>query len=284
MSPRSVELASVLTDQLCSVPEMDTDCPRPPRTRGFEGQATHLSVADTEAGLVDSLVRSMPNLGLSDVGLRRFTIREFDTGLGRPDVVTVEVDLQRMQSRFECLGPPTRAFEDVHARLLDSLTAGLWETPVEMAKLHRFSRTRTARLVNDLEERGLIATVGSSIRIGLPEELFGVARISTFEAKLSQWRRAAEQAVRHLWFAADSYVALLRPSLPVLNRALVACNMWNLGLVVYDDAQGWTRTCCPSPATQPFNRIAWYLNERIFEVYCRELVPTHHRKPAECVS
>lgn len=108
-------------------------------------------------------------------------------------------------------------------------------------------RLENARLVRRVGRRWLPRSVNAS---------FAVRRIIAIEAKISNWRAAAEQAYLNTWFTSESYVLLPdakrgHPLLPVARR---------LGIGVLSRGQGLVRRP-PSKDCQPRSYASWLFNE-----------------------
>src|SRR5690606_19381443 len=82
----------------------------------------------------------------------------------------------------------------------------------------------------DLLDLNLIDVKDKYIKSQPASKILAVNRIWSYEAKLSHWKYAIEQAERHLWFTRDSYVLLPELSDRILDKSIQECKIRNVGL------------------------------------------------------
>lgn len=90
---------------------------------------------------------------------------------------------------------------------------------------------------------------------------FAVRKIITFEAKISAFARALEQATLNSWFATESY--LLVPEKAYIQSIVERCNSRNVGIWISGESTPFFR---PRPNThaQPLSYASWILNEWVW--------------------
>lgn len=188
---------------------------------------------------------------------------EIPTSYGQPDVVVAEYDYARAFRRAEStrqapaltkLGAEILSFathygslERDYARAAFAITKPEWEETVELLRLRNLANARNGKLL--------------AVRW---RETFVIDSLSIYEAKLSDWRRAIEQARRHLWLTASCFalVPSLRPE--ILSIARRRCKQLGIGLVLFPGAEEVVHTARGAGYTA-ITPVTFLLNERIVD-------------------
>lgn len=123
--------------------------------------------------------------------------------------------------------------------------------------LQRTHGKNVGRQLTKLQEASLVVSRNQTWRARSLRTVYAARRIVSFEAKLTDWRTAIEQATINRWFATESYV--LFPALPkahVVEAARAALvGIWVLGE---------SRPTLKSPAgkrSTPVSYASWLFNE-----------------------
>lgn len=189
--------------------------------------------------------------------------REFDTGFGYADLLAATYDPALIAGR-----PPLRAgaasFTLTSGYAMAVLSDHGATTRGTLGRYLRLNQRQVEQLVDGLVGRGLVHSRQDLVRPVPLAKVWAVCSIEAYEAKLTNWQVAAEQACRHVWFASHCTVVLPRLSAAVLARATDLCRRWRLGLWVFDEAARPTAPTARSPAV-PVTQLGWWLNEQLFE-------------------
>lgn len=159
-------------------------------------------------------------------------IRELDTPHGRPDVVVFDT---KPNSRRSILGamrtsPSTTAFAMVFFALKES-RSGLDLDELTLKTKMSYSYLRY--VLRSMQAHGLVVVRRDGYRLSR-KALIPQTGIISIEFKLHDWRKALQQAVRHLAFADKAYVVM-----PVSKRDLLISNLevfsnFGISVGVYD--------------------------------------------------
>lgn len=175
----------------------------------------------------------------------------------------------------------TSGIPDLVAALWDEPTAMRWAAAraplpneaVRLAHLMLLLGAQTAdhltaifqRRVDKLLENLLTAEIVKERKgkwsVVPPRTSFAVRRLIAFEAKISDWRGAIEQAAVNRWFACETYV--LFPRLPRGEETLAAAARANVGVWIV----GQRRPLLPSwieTGSQPLSYASWLFNEWVW--------------------
>lgn len=129
--------------------------------------------------------------------------------------------------------------------------------PVQDDQLEEIFRARVARpALERLHEAGLLKRIRGEWHVRSLARSYAVRQIIAIEAKVADWRGAAQQAFLNTWFTPDSYVLLpqARRGHPLLATAR------NLGIGVLSQAEGLVRKP-RSKAALPRSYASWLFNE-----------------------
>lgn len=184
-------------------------------------------------------------------GVRITVFREPSLLSGYPDIVAVKWH-EATTNQWHAARSSLRA-DDV--RLLHFIAT---RGPVDETELrqHCFQRVRWA--LDQLMELRLVVNKSGKWRSAPLREAFAVRSIIAFEAKISDWATAVEQAALNLWFASESYV--LAPSGGPRPSLIEAARAKGVGVWV----EGSSRPALPAirhEAGQPVSYASWLFNE-----------------------
>lgn len=165
-------------------------------------------------------------------------LHEFETLAGIPDVVFVEPrsggTTDDMTVELADYSPITNG----HATVLASLHRCAPRRVDYLARVTGLAPSYVRRIVNDLKSLGLVATTHTgSVRLAddyCPPNV----RFTALEFKLTDWRRALAQAIRHRSFAATATVVMPCSREPALRRAAHVFREYGVGAAVFDSVAG----------------------------------------------
>lgn len=159
-------------------------------------------------------------------------IRELETPYGRPDVVLFDTrpDSRRSIMAAMRMSPSTTAFSSVLFTLKES---GARLDMAEIVRTTNLSQSSVRSVVKAMKEQGLISV--NKLGIGLTKKaLIPQTTIVSIEFKLHDWRKALQQAVRHLTFADKAYVIMPQEKKRLLMENIDLFTSFGVSVAVYD--------------------------------------------------
>ena len=216
-------------------------------TAAFSGRSIR---SGPESALVDEFLMSLrPRVR---AGTQTLAIREARLGSGFPDLLIVEWSMPTWDGR--CSLPRPLGREAI--RILHFLAV---EGPCHPDRLKQLHFRRVAALLSSLEADGLVAHEGKRWRIHRLRQFFLIKRIIAFEAKMSNWTKAIEQASLNRWFATESYVLVPSTVADQLDRRAISAGVgiWRTGM------RSPALKAAPSPSRQPVSQASWWLNDYV---------------------
>lgn len=219
----------------------------------------------SEQHLLADFSSAYKRISSSDVSF----FQEVWTNFGVPDLIVISYDRDKLQRRNQAmrnrsngiLFPKQAGFAMCHI-------SNEKETTIEeLGEYFSLSQSQTRSLLMALEGRGLVTYRDKGRIAPLPETLI-VNEIQTYEAKLTDWKRAIAQAERHLWFTRDSYVLMPEMSAPVLNKVIRHCASTGIGLICQSKDSRFA--VVHEPAEEGFQNsyMSWILNEMLVDRLC----------------
>ena len=205
-----------------------------------------------ESALVNRFLEHFP---LTPMGSRRLTVfQEPKLTSGLPDLVAAlwdEPTAMRWTTTRAVL--PTQAVRLAHLMLL--LGA---QTAEQLAAAFQ---SKVNKLLTYLLAAEVVTERGGVWSVVPPRTSFAVRRLVAFEAKISDWRGAIEQAALNRWFACESYVLLPHP--PRSSDTLALAAQADVGVWIV----GQRRPLLPSrieTGRQPMSYASWLFNEWVW--------------------
>jgi hypothetical protein len=202
-----------------------------------------------ESDLVDRFVDALP-LG-TPRGCRTTLFREPRLLSGFPDLVAVTWHVPTAE-RW------TGARREIATSDLRVLQLLVSSGPASEADLSRLFVKVPAASLRRLETAGLVGERAGTWASRRLEESFAVRGIVAFEAKISNWTQAIQQASANRWFASESYV--LVPAVPRRGTLLTQARRAGVGVWV----EGDNAPVQEAPSTiypQPMSFASWLFNE-----------------------
>lgn len=203
------------------------------------------------------------------LGGRTVGLAEARLPTGYPDLL-----IAALSSRTPKIPPERRALGLDHIRLLHRVfhAGSLLERDLKPCVVG--GRRRTHRLVSDLVEAELLTRRAGRLRQRSLRASFFLTRLVAVEAKVSNWKKALEQAIANTWFASESYVLL--PWRKELESVAATAARHGIGVMAYDGkrvhiAQKSMRWSLPSSFG------SWIVNERILRELSGERASDRHQ-------
>lgn len=210
-------------------------------------------VPGREAELVDGFLSGFrPRASES---LRVSVFREPALPSGFPDLVAVT---WREPVSATCLEHRGLSLDDL--RLLHILWT---HAPVDAAWLERLNFSRPTAMLARLNALGMAVSQGRRWRTTPLRQFFAVRSITAFEAKISDWSGALEQAGANRWFASESFI--LAPKVPRDPRVFDEARRIGVGIWV----GGVQKPVLRAPRArvrQPVSFASWLFNQWVCEV------------------
>jgi glycerol-3-phosphate responsive antiterminator len=189
---------------------------------------------------------------------------EVRTGFGRPDIVVIEFDSKVLNKRSECdqesLIVP---LSTKTAFALSYLSTCRWLRKENLGKFLNVTNKQLDLVVQELQARGLIETKEHLIKLRPKSEVLAVKRVRVFEAKLTHWMEAIEQAERHLWFTNDSYILMPEVSGKRVTSITNECNKRGIGLGFFNEDKGFSTVLKPAQSGVQNSPMLWQINEKL---------------------
>lgn len=189
---------------------------------------------------------------------------EVRTGFGRPDIVVVEYNSSVLEERREfdqeslSLPLSTRT-----AFALSYLSTCRWVRKESLGKFLTVTSSQLISVVQELQMRGLIEIKDHLIKLKPKSEILAVKRVRVFEAKLTHWMDAIEQAERHLWFTNDSYILMPEVEGKRITSITHECDKRGIGLSFFNEVNGFSTVVKPAQSGLQNSPMLWKINEKL---------------------
>ncbi|MGK2860245.1 MAG: hypothetical protein ACSLFQ_23865 [Thermoanaerobaculia bacterium] len=168
-------------------------------------------------------------------------LASFCSGFRSPSVVLQEVVLPTGVPDAIAVLLKNRDFAMVEERLglgpndlrLFQHISNVGQTSVDdLALALRWGTTDLRRAVTALEAAGLVHETTRRVRARSLADVFLARQIIAIEAKMTDWKRALDQAIGNTWFASHSYILL--PERPLKREIVSAAMRFGIGILTYD--------------------------------------------------
>ncbi|MDN4080088.1 hypothetical protein QYF52_19265 [Paenibacillus polymyxa] len=218
---------------------------------------------NSEAEFVQAFLSSLGSFSrLSHFDYEIWT--EVRTGFGRPDIIIVEYSSNVLKERrgldHESLSTPlsTKA-----AFALSYLSTCRWVRKEGLGKFLNATPSQLLSVEHELQNRGLVEMKDHLIKLKPKSEILAVKRIRVFEAKLTQWMNAIEQAERHLWFTNDSYILMPEVEGKKIASITHECDKRGIGLSFFNEVSGFNTLVKPAQSGLQNSPMIWQINEKL---------------------
>ncbi|ETT60123.1 hypothetical protein MHI43_01465 [Paenibacillus sp. FSL H8-0457] len=189
---------------------------------------------------------------------------EVRTGFGRPDVLIVEYKSSVLKERRECdqesLSIP---LSTKTAFALSYLSTCRWVRKESLGRFLNITPSQLISVVQELQKRGLVEVKDHLIKLKPKSEILAVKRVRVFEAKLTHWMDAIEQAERHLWFTNDSYILMPEVEGKKITSITHECGKRGIGLSFFNEAKGFNTVVKPAQSGLQNSPMLWQINEKL---------------------
>ncbi|GEC88883.1 hypothetical protein [Brevibacillus brevis] len=215
---------------------------------------------ESEQSLVDHFIKLISK----DKSIK--IMREVETNFGRPDILLVEYNQKILEQRLS-EHKETFEFTKIMGYLLAYLSDKRWVKTQTIKKSFFTSEVKVEKTIHNLSELGLVDYKEDSglVKLKKRSEILVVTNIQAYEAKLSKWKYAIEQAERHLWFTGYSAVLLPNVSPSILNKTINECNSKGLSLTLMLDQNTVTTILKPQNKSVINTPLLWQINEQVVQ-------------------
>lgn len=161
-----------------------------------------------------------------------FVLTELETSHGIPDAVLIlkqDIDsLEALHSKFGAV-----YLTSSHARVITSLYEKRYQDLKTIADKCGLSTSYARSVLKSLVENELIHTHESKYRLS---DSYGMPKVQmiSIEFKLTDWKKALNQAFRHSSFASKSYVVMPSSKKDVLQKNRDLFKDYGVSVVTYD--------------------------------------------------
>lgn len=215
---------------------------------------------ETESDLVNRFINHLPKSS------EQIILKEISTSYGRPDILIIKFD----SGIVENLGLKSNNgnFSKEMSYIMAYLYHRRWIKESTLKAFLNCTKIMLDNIMDNLLNLGLIDIDGNYIKSKPASEILAIKRIWAYEAKLSQWKYAIEQAERHLWFTRETYILLPEVSEDVLRKSIKECKFRDIGLSVFLGNNS-VDTCVKSSKRGVVNSpFIWQLNDRVIKGEC----------------
>lgn len=189
----------------------------------------------------------------TDKRLERMVFREPRMPTGFPDVVAVYP--RKVSGGYD---EARQVLTVDHLRVLHYLYCCRGHSVDGLAEDLGRTSGATLRLIDELTNANLLLRRANHVRLRSLGSVFVAKRIVAIEFKISDWRKAIEQAVANTWFASQSYI-LIRPHRSIENIRSEASRL-GVGVFVFDGNE--VRTEMDAIEREiPISYGSWLINE-----------------------
>jgi len=139
-------------------------------------------------------------------------------------------------------------------------------TPQELADILKIRNGVLLETIQLLLDRGIVQQYkNGKLHLNPIKNILAISHVTAFEAKLSNWRKAIEQAERHLWFANCSYIVIPEPSSKVQTLITRECMERNIGLTIQTKDGHFSTARYPSMYGYIDSYLLWKINENLID-------------------
>jgi hypothetical protein len=214
-------------------------------------------IEDFKRSFIGSLIRTENTLILDGI----------DTSWGRVDLLIIQYDHIKYLKRQSILKNKEIApFTNLAAYAISYII----ENPFcNSEQLRNFLKTKNGiflETIDNLINRELIHSYSNNtFRAKALKNIYFIKQIQAFEAKLNNWKRAIDQAERHLWFTNSSYIVLPNISEFVKKKVKYTCTERGIGLILQNSHNRFKKVKRPPNKQHIDSILSWKLNESLID-------------------
>jgi hypothetical protein len=185
-------------------------------------------------------------------------LQEVHLPTGVPDAVAVLLRDSDVAIAHERLG---LSAQDL--RLFQHISTVRHSCVRDLAIALRWGTADLLRSVSALQAAGFLWESTNLVHARKLADIFLARQIIAIEAKMTDWRRAVDQAIANTWFASHSYILL--PDRPLGQAVLTEAARFGVGVLTFDGVE--TRTRLRAVARKlPASYGSWLIHESALRI------------------
>ena len=180
-----------------------------------------------ELDLTDSFVNAyVANFKTDTTALAVFREPRLTTGF--PDVVLVEY----IPATFEKWAASRSKLKVTDLKVLQHLSGGIEQETETLLEQLGGTPPLMIKTLTNLLDSGLVNYKKNRWKIKAFNQIFGIKRLISVEAKMKDWKGVFTQAQANLWYASESYV--LFPTLKLNTKAMAVAQNTGIGILNFN--------------------------------------------------
>lgn len=191
---------------------------------------------------------------------------EINTNWGIADVLSIHYDKSKLTKRCETITSTPLDFSNLAAYAMTYLSESLTTTIEDLGDYLKVKNGPLAHVLDILISRGLVYVYkDGTVRSRMLTKCFVIKNILAFEAKISNWKRAIDQAERHLWFTGNSFVIVPGLTRTTVQKINFECSRRGIGLIVQSGNKSFKVVREPIRKSCTDSYFSWKLNELLID-------------------
>ncbi|MCP3686730.1 MAG: hypothetical protein GY861_29175 [bacterium] len=219
---------------------------------------------DSEKKLVDDFNRAY--IKTLRKGRNVLILPEINTNWGIADILSIHYDKSKLTQRCKAINGTPLDFSNLSAYAMTYLS----ETPIAAVEdLSNYLKVKNGPLIQVIDiltSRGLVYVYKNGrIRARKRSKAFVIKDILAFEAKISNWKKAIDQAERHLWFTNSSFVVVPNLTRSTIDKINIECSGRGIGLIIQSGNKSFKIIKEPLRKSRIDSFFSWKLNELLID-------------------
>ncbi|MFA5375530.1 MAG: hypothetical protein WC455_07235 [Dehalococcoidia bacterium] len=195
-------------------------------------------------------------------------LNEIKTAWGIVDILAIHYNKAKLLKRCESINKMPPVFSNLSAYAMVYLSENPVCTVQDLGNYLKTNNGPLSQVLETLRSRGLINIYkNGNVRICTKDKTFVIKDILAFEAKISKWKRAVEQAERYLWFTNSSYIIVPNFTSSTINAIRLECANRGIGLIVQSRSKSQSFRIIKEPLykVRIDSFFSWKLNELLID-------------------
>lgn len=194
-------------------------------------------------------------------------LEENKTNWGIVDILAIKFDSEKLLKRKKNI--TSKKIEKFTTLASYAITQIIQHPYITSEKLSSFLKIKNG-LLNDtiqnlLNRKLIIQYSKGKLRANSIKDIYLIREIIAFEAKLNNWKKAVEQAERHLWFTNSSFIVLPTLSEKVISRVVKTCSEKGVGLILQSNKNNFEVLKQPLYKKHLDSILSWKINEALVD-------------------
>ena len=193
-------------------------------------------------------------------------LRETNTNWGVVDILSIHYNKTNLIHRRKSMGNTILDLTNLAAYAISYLSDINITTVNDLSNYLKVKNGPLTQIIEILTKRGLVYVYkNGKIRARTKSKTFVIKDILAFEAKISNWKKAIDQAERHLWFTNSSFVVVPNYTKSTLDKIIPECTNHGIGLIVQTDENSFKVFKDPLHMPHINSFFSWKLNEMLVD-------------------